>query len=128
MDVQRDLVEASGAPTAIGPYSHAVRCGELLFCSGMLPIDPATDELVEGSVGLETERCLKNLQAVCEAGGTSLDRAVKLTIYTTALDRFAEINEAYGAFLEASRPARAAIGVESLPKGVRIEIEAVVAL
>ncbi|HEY5332009.1 MAG TPA: Rid family detoxifying hydrolase [Solirubrobacterales bacterium] len=127
VSLQRDLIDAPEAPAAIGPYSHAVRSGGLLFCSGMIPLDPATGELVKDSVGAETERCLKNLEAVCEAGGTKLERTLKATIYTTDLDRFAEINEAYGSFFEGSPPARAAIGVASLPKGVKVEIEAIVA-
>src|SRR5215470_8976332 len=111
MSQQRTPVHAPGAPGAIGPYSHAVRSGDLLFCSGMIPVDPQTEELVSASIGAETERCLRNLEAVCEAGGTSLAQAIKMTIYTTELERFAEINEAYGAFFQDAPPARAAIGV-----------------
>lgn len=128
MAISRDLIAAPAAPAAIGPYSHAVRHEGLLFCSGQIPLDPATGDLVDASVGAETERCLKNLAAVCEAAGTALDKTVKATIYTTVLDRFEEINEAYGAFFAESPPARAAIGVAALPKGAKVEIEAIVAV
>lgn len=124
----RTTVSAPQAPAAIGPYSHAVRHGALLYCSGMLPIDPETDALVEDSVGAETEQCLRNLAAVCEAAGTSLAETVRATIYTTRLEAFAEINEAYGRFFPSSPPARAAVGVAALPKGVQVEIDAIVAV
>ena len=128
MTLQRDLIDAPQAPAAVGPYSHAVRSGNLLFCSGQIPLDPETGDLVDASVGAETERCLQNLAAVCEAAGTSLDNTLKATIYTTELDRFAEINETYGRFFEGSPPARAALGVAALPKGVKVEVEAIVAV
>jgi 2-iminobutanoate/2-iminopropanoate deaminase len=124
----RHPVSTGDAPEAIGPYSQAVRHGTLLFCSGQIPLDPETGELVAGSLGDETTRCLQNLEAVCHAGGTSLERALRLTIYTTQLDAFAEINEAYGAFFPEEPPARAAVGVAALPKGARVEIDAIVAV
>ena len=128
MDQTRTTIDAEGAPEAIGPYSHAVAAPGLLFCSGQVPLDPDSGELVGGGVGEQTERCLRNLAAVCESAGTSLDRALRLTIYTTELDRFAEINDAYGAFFPAEHPARAAVGVAALPKGAQVEIDAIVAL
>jgi 2-iminobutanoate/2-iminopropanoate deaminase len=128
MSPTRETIEATDAPAAIGPYSHAVRHGDLLFCSGAIPLDPATEEHVDSSVAAETERCLKNLEAVCEAAGTTLSQTLRATIYTTQLDRFAEINEAYAAFFADSPPARAAVGVAALPKGVRVEIDAIVAV
>jgi 2-iminobutanoate/2-iminopropanoate deaminase len=124
----RHPVSTGDAPEAIGPYSQAVRHGTLLFCSGQIPLDPETGELVAASLGDETTRCLQNLEAVCHAGGTSLERALRLTIYTTQLDAFAEINEAYGAFFPEEPPARAAVGVAALPKGARVEIDAIVAV
>jgi 2-iminobutanoate/2-iminopropanoate deaminase len=124
----RHPVSTGDAPEAIGPYSQAVRHGTLLFCSGQIPLEPETGELVAGSLGDETTRCLQNLEAVCHAGGTSLERALRLTIYTTQLDAFAEINEAYGAFFPEEPPARAAVGVAALPKGARVEIDAIVAV
>jgi 2-iminobutanoate/2-iminopropanoate deaminase len=127
MSASREALDADGAPEAVGPYSHAVRAGGLLFCSGQVPLDPSSGELVGSSPAEQATRCLQNLQAVCEAAGTSLERAVRLTIYTTDLDAFAEINEAYAAFFDADQPARAAVGVAQLPKGASVEIDAIVA-
>jgi 2-iminobutanoate/2-iminopropanoate deaminase len=128
----RDAVHADGAPPAIGPYSHAVRsAGELLFCSGQIPLDPATGELVGASAAEQAERCLKNLQAVCEAAGTTLARALRLTVYMTDLGEFAAVNEVYGSFFaegEDAPPARVAVQVAALPKGAQVEIDAIVAL
>jgi 2-iminobutanoate/2-iminopropanoate deaminase len=127
MSASREALDAEGAPEAVGPYSHAVRAGGLLFCSGQVPLDPSSGELVGSSPAEQATRCLQNLQAVCEAAGTSLDRAVRLTVYTTELDAFAEINEAYAAFFDADPPARVAVGVAQLPKGASVEIDAIVA-
>ncbi|MBS1860648.1 MAG: RidA family protein [Actinobacteria bacterium] len=124
----RETVTAADAPAAIGPYSHAVRHGDALYCSGALPLDPASGELVEDSLGAATGQALRNLAAVCEAAGTRLGEALRMTIYTTELEGFAEINEAYGAFFPSEPPARVAIGVAALPKGARVEIDAVVAI
>lgn len=124
----RTAVTAPNAPTAIGPYSHAVRHGDVLYCSGMLPLDPADGAVVADSPAAETACCLRNLQAVCQAVGTDLSQALRLTVYTTQLDRFPEINEAYSAFFGTAPPARVTIGVASLPKGVSVEIDAVVAV
>jgi 2-iminobutanoate/2-iminopropanoate deaminase len=124
----RETVEAPGAPPAIGPYSHAVRAGDLLFCSGQIPLDPASGELVGQTPAEQTRRCLENLQSVCAAAGTTLQRAIRLTIYTTYLGAFAEINEVYATFFDDEPPARAAVGVAALPKGALVEIDAIVAL
>jgi len=129
MSHHRHTIDAPGAPGAVGPYSHAVVSNGLVFCSGQTPLDPATDQLIEGSAGEQATRCLDNLAAVCEAAGAQLADAVKLTVYLTDLaGDWAEVNEAYGAFFETDPPARAAIGVAALPKGARVEIDAVVAL
>ena len=124
----RRTVNAPDAPEAIGPYSHAVKAGGLLFCSGQIPLDPQSGELTGDTAAEQAPQCLRNLTAVCSAAGTSLDRAVRLTIYTTELQDFAAINEAYAAFFEADPPARAVVGVASLPMGALVEIDAVVAL
>ncbi len=126
--VEREAITAEGAPSAVGPYSHAVRAGDLLFCSGQTPLDPATGKLVEGDIGRHTEQCLRNLAAVCTAAGTSLDRAVRMGIYVTDMATFGQVNEAYGAFFPSDPPARSTIGVASLPLGAQVEIDAVVAL
>jgi 2-iminobutanoate/2-iminopropanoate deaminase len=128
MATARETVDAAAAPPAIGPYSHAVRAGDLLFCSGQIPLDPYTGELVGESAAEQARRCLENLQAVCDAAGTTLDRAVRMTIYMTDLAAFAEVNEVYGSFFAADPPARVTVGVAQLPKGAYVEIDATVAL
>lgn len=146
----RDAIIAPDAPPAVGPYSHAVRAGGLLFCSGQIPLDPATGELVGDSAVAQAERCLANLQAVCAAAGTTLARAVRLTVYMTDLSEFAAVNEVYAEFFAGGEgsgvgedeggsgsggkkegggpPARVTVGVAALPKGAQVEVDAVVAL
>jgi 2-iminobutanoate/2-iminopropanoate deaminase len=128
MSHHRESVTALGAPAAIGPYSHAVRAGSLLFCSGQIPLDPESGELVGSTPAEQARRCLDNLEAVCEAAGAQLSDAVRLTVYMTDLGAFAEVNDAYAEYFEAEPPARVAIGVAALPKGAQVEIDAVVAL
>lgn len=128
MSQHRETVTALGAPAAIGPYSHAVRTGNLLFCSGQIPLDPDTGEIVGDTPGDQARRCLENLAAVCAAAGASLSDAVRMTVYLTDMGAFSEVNEAYGEYFEADPPARVAIGCASLPKGAQVEIDAVVAL
>ena len=128
MSAHREPVQASNAPAAIGPYVHAVRAGGLLFCSGQIPLDPRTGDLVGGSAGEQAGRCLENLAAVCDAAGTTLGDAVKLTVYLTDMRTFPEVNDVYGSFFESDPPARVAIGVSALPRGAMVEIDAVVAL
>src|SRR5258708_5983394 len=125
---ERTPITAPAAPAAAGPYSHAIRHGDLIFCSGALPLDPRSGELVDGSLAAETEQCLRNVAAVCEAAGTELGRALRTTVFTTDLDSFAEINAAYEKFFPSEPPARAAVGVVALPKGARVEIDAIVAV
>jgi 2-iminobutanoate/2-iminopropanoate deaminase len=124
----RQIVTATGAPAAIGPYSHAVLVGELLFCSGQIPLDPATGELVGETAAEQALRCLENLDAVCAAAGAALARAVRLTIYLIEMGDFSEVNEVYGSFFAADPPARVTVGVAQLPKGALVEIDAIVAL
>jgi 2-iminobutanoate/2-iminopropanoate deaminase len=120
-------VTASGAPAAIGPYVHAIASGGLLFCSGQIPLDPRTGDMMGATPADQAGRCLENLAAVCAAAGTSLGNAVRVTIYTTDMSAFASINEVYGSFFESSPPARVAIGVAALPRGAQVEMDAVVA-
>lgn len=127
-DASRTAITAPDAPAAIGPYSHAVSYGGTLYCSGALPLDPGTEKLIDESPAAETTQCLENLAAICRAAGTELGNALRMTIYTTRLEAFAEINEAYGSFFSSAPPARVAIGVAALPKGADVEIDAVVAL
>jgi 2-iminobutanoate/2-iminopropanoate deaminase len=128
MGREREIVDAAGAPEAIGPYSHAVRAGHLLFCSGQIPLDPQTGEIVGDSAAEQAHRCLENLRAVCGAAGADLARAVRMTVYMTDLAAFAEVNEVYGSFFAEEPPARVAIGVAALPRGAQVEIDAIVAL
>lgn len=125
---EREIVLAEGAPAAIGPYSHAVRASGLLFCSGQIPLDPETGEIVGSTPAEQALRCLENLSAVCTAADTELRRAVRMTVYMTDLSAFAEVNEAYGRFFDEQPPARVAIGVAALPRGAQVEIDAVIAL
>lgn len=125
----RQTVTAAGAPVAIGPYSHGVRAGgELLFCSGQIPLDPASGELVGASVEEQARRCFENLRLVCAAAGTVLERAVRLTIYMTSLERFDEVNAVCAEIFSDDPPARVTVGVAALPRGAQIEIDAVVAI
>ncbi|MBA2262890.1 MAG: RidA family protein [Solirubrobacterales bacterium] len=128
MSHHRESVTAPGAPAAVGPYAHAVRAGGLLFCSGQVPLDPDSGELVDGPIGEQAARCLRNLQAVCAAAGAGLADAVRITVYLTDMGDFAAVNETYGVFFPGDPPARVAIGVAALPLGAAIEMDAVVAL
>jgi 2-iminobutanoate/2-iminopropanoate deaminase len=128
MSAGRQAITADGAPAAVGPYSHAVRTGDLLFLSGQTPTDPATGKLVEGSIGDQTRQCLENLQVVCAAAGASLENAVRCGIYVTDMSTFAQVNEVYATFFPDPPPARSTIGVASLPIGAQVEIDAVVTL
>jgi 2-iminobutanoate/2-iminopropanoate deaminase len=130
MASEREIVQAEGAPAAIGPYSHAVLVGApaggLLFCSGQIPLDPESGELVGATAAEQARRCLENLSAVCEAAGTSLARALRLTVYMTDLAAFPEVNEVYASFFPEQPPARVTVGVAQLPKGAYVEIDAIV--
>jgi 2-iminobutanoate/2-iminopropanoate deaminase len=128
MAFDRQPITAPGAPAAIGPYSHAVRAGSLLFCSGQIPLDPATGEIVGITAAEQARQCLQNLTAVCDAAGASLTDALRLTVYMTDLARFAEVGEVYASFFPDSPPARVAVGVAALPRGAQVEIDAIVPL
>lgn len=128
MSHHREPVTAVGAPAAVGPYSHGVIAGGLLFCSGQTPLDPETNVLVEGTVGDRTRRCLDNLAAVCASAGAQLSDAVRCGVYVTDLGAFAEVNAAYAEYFPGQPPARTTIGVAALPLGTDVEIDAVVAL
>jgi 2-iminobutanoate/2-iminopropanoate deaminase len=128
VSAHRETITASDAPAAIGPYVQAIRTGGLLFCSGQIPLDPRTGDLVGGSAADQAGRCLENLAAVCAAAGATLGDAVRLTIYTTEMSSFAAVNEVYGSFFEHDPPARVTIGVTELPRGAKVEIDAVVAI
>ncbi|HXC45848.1 MAG TPA: Rid family detoxifying hydrolase [Solirubrobacteraceae bacterium] len=128
MSSDREAFDAPGAPAAIGPYSHAVRAGSLLFCSGQIPLDPASGEIVGSTAAEQARQCLANLSAVCDAAGASLADALRLTVYMTDLSAFAEVGEVYATFFAEAPPARVAVGVAALPRGAQVEIDAIVAL
>ena len=129
MSHHRETVTALGAPDAVGPYSHAVKAGGLLFISGQIPLDPDSGELVGDTPAEQAKRCLENLSVIAAAGGCSLaEDGVKLTVYLTDIGAFADINEVYATFFEGEPPARVAYGVAGLPKGAQVEIDAILAL
>jgi len=121
-------VSSQKAPGAIGPYSQGVVAGNLLFISGQLPIDPATGEFVAGGIAVHAHQCLKNLSAIATAAGTSLERAVKVTVFLADMGNFATVNQVYGEYFKSNLPARSAVQVAALPKNADIEIEAIVSL
>lgn len=128
MTTHRRTVHAPDAPAAIGPYTHAVRTGDLLFCSGQIALDPQTGELVGDTPAEQASQCLRNLDAIARAGGASLADAVRIGVFLVDMGAFAEVNEAYGEFFGEDPPARYAFGVASLPKGALVGLEAVVAV
>lgn len=128
MAAHREIVTALDAPAAIGPYSHAVRTGGLLFISGQIPLHPSTGELVGTTPAEQTAQCLANLSAVAAAAGATLSDAAQVTIYVTDMGAFAEVNEVYATAFEADPPARVTIGVAALPKAAQVEIAAIIAL
>jgi 2-iminobutanoate/2-iminopropanoate deaminase len=125
-DMLKTAIATSAAPAAIGPYSQAIRAGNLLFISGQLAIDAATASLIEGDIGTKTRKILANARAIAQAAGTDLDKVVKTTIFLTDLNNFKAVNEAYGEFFQDTPPARSTIQVAGLPLGAEIEIEFIV--
>lgn len=128
MSHHRETVTAVGAPAAAGPYSHAVKTGGLLFCSGQTGIDPASGELVGESAGEQAGRCLENLAIVCAAAGATLADAVRIGVFVTDMATFKEVNGVYEGFFPAAPPARTTVGVAALPLGAAVEMDAVIAL
>lgn len=124
----RKIIHTDKAPQAIGPYSQAVRAGDTVYLSGQIPLDPASMEVVTGDFAVQTRRVFDNLAAVAEAAGGSLADCVKLNIYLTDLGNFARVNEIMQEYFREPWPARAAVGVASLPKGVPVEVDAVMVL
>ena len=121
----RKTVATDAAPGAIGPYSQGVRSGGFLFCSGQIPLDPGTGRMVEGGIEAQTERVLKNLEAVLAAGGASLAKVVKTTVYLADLGDFPAMNAVYGKFFPSLPPARATVQAAKLPAGAMVEIDAI---
>jgi len=123
--MKKDAIATKDAPAAIGPYSQAVRAGELVFLSGQIPLDPATGQLVEGDITAQTKRVMENLRAVLAAAGCGFADVVRTTIYLVDLGHFGQVNDAYGACFEPPFPARATVQVSALPKGAQVEIDMV---
>ena len=124
----KEIVKTDKAPGAIGPYSQAVKTGNLVFVSGQLALDPASGELVTGDIQKETRQALKNLEQILVAASSSLDEVVKTTLYITNMDDFPVVNEVYAEFFPGSAPARACVQVSRLPKNANFEVEAVALL
>jgi 2-iminobutanoate/2-iminopropanoate deaminase len=122
---EKRTVSTREAPAAIGPYAQAVEAGGFVFLSGQIPLDPVTGELVSGSIQEETRRVMENLKAVLAAAGLSFADVVKTTIYVTDIGDFAAVNEVYGSYFKEEPPARATVQVAALPKGARVEMDAV---
>lgn len=121
------VIATGDAPAAVGPYSQAIRAGSLVFTSGQIPLDPASGQLVEGGIEAQTAQVLHNLSAVLAAAGLSPGDVVKTTVFLVSMDDFPAMNEVYAAFFGQDPPARSTIGVAALPKGARVEIEAIAA-
>jgi 2-iminobutanoate/2-iminopropanoate deaminase len=121
----REIISTDKAPSAIGPYSQAVRVGGFVFASGQIPIDPATGEFVAGGVAEQTDQVLRNVSAVLEAAGTGLDRVVKTTVFLADMNDFSAMNEVYGRFFNEQPPARATVQAARLPRDARVEIDAI---
>jgi len=124
----RQAIHTDRAPQAIGTYSQALRCGATVYLSGQIPLDPATMQLVEGGIDAEIHQVFRNLAAVAEAAGGTLDEVAKLNVYLTDLAHFGRVNEIMAQYFAQPYPARAAVGVASLPRGARVEADAVLVL
>ena len=123
--MNKEIISTNGAPQAIGPYSQGVRVGNLIFCSGQIPLVPATGQMVEGGIVAQTEQVMSNIEALLGAVGLGFDAVVKTTIYLTDLADFAAVNEVYGSRFAGDPPARSTVQVSALPRGAGVEIEVV---
>ena len=121
----RETISTENAPGAIGPYSQAVRAGNFVFCSGQIPLDPQTGEFVSDDVAMQTRQVLKNLSAVLEAAGTSLNNVVKTTVFLADMNDFVKMNEIYAEFFSENKPARATVQAARLPRDAKVEIECI---
>ena len=123
--MDKEIVFTRQAPEAVGPYSQAVQHGGLVFCSGQVPLDPGSGELIDGSIADQTNRAMENLKAVLEEAGSGFDKVLKVTAYLTNMDDFTEFNAVYAQYFTDAPPARATVGVAALPKGARVEVECI---
>ena len=124
----KDIIATDQAPRAIGPYSQAIRAGNLIFASGQIPIDPATGSFVGGGITEQTEQVMRNLSAVFEAAGVGLNQVVKTTVFLADMDDFTAMNDVYGRYFSENPPARATVQAGRLPRDARVEIEAIAAV
>ena len=123
--IKKEIIKTQKVPLAIGPYSQAIRAGNLLFLSGQISINPETNEFIDGDIEIQTEQVLKNIKAILEAGNSSLEDVVKVTIYLRNMEDFALVNKIYSKYFEKSLPARATLEVSNLPKNAKVEIDAI---
>ena len=123
----KKIISTSEAPAAVGPYSQAIRIGNLVFCSGQIPLDPETGEIVPGDVNAQTRRVMENITAVLRAEGLNFENIIKTTIFLTNLTDFQTVNELYGSHFKSDPPARSTVQVAALPKGANVEIEVIAA-
>ncbi|MEJ7860135.1 MAG: RidA family protein [Pyrinomonadaceae bacterium] len=123
--IVKETISTKNAPDAIGPYSQAVKVGNLIFCSGQIPIDPTTGEFVSENIAEQTRQVLKNLSAVLEAAGSSLDSVVKTTVFLIDMNEFTQMNEVYAEFFSENKPARATVQAARLPRDTRVEIDCI---
>ncbi len=121
----KTIIKPAGAPAAVGPYNHAVRMGDLLFCSGQIPLDPATGQIVAGDIRAQTERVLQNAGLILASENLGFGHVVKTTVYMTNLGDFAAMNEVYASFFKEGHPARSTVQVAALPRGAQVEIEVI---
>jgi 2-iminobutanoate/2-iminopropanoate deaminase len=124
----RKVIETEAAPAPIGPYSQAVIADGVLYCSGQVPLDPESGELIDGGIAEQASRCLQSLDAVCRAAGTRLTQAARIGIYLTDMAEFPKVNDVYATFFEKPFPVRTTVGVAALPKGAMVEMDATVPL
>ena len=123
--MEKRIIKTDLAPAAIGPYSQGIRIGDFLFTSGQIALDPATGEMCSGEIEQETEKTLQNIEAILKAGGLSLSHVVRTTVYLADLNHFSRMNQVYEQFFSTNKPARACVQVAALPKGAKVEIDAV---
>ena len=123
--MQKKIVATPNAPAAIGPYSQAIRIGDFLYTSGQISLDPETMKMVTGDIEVETEKVLKNIETILKADGLDLNNIIKTTVYLTDLSEFTRMNQVYEKFFSETKPARACVQVTALPKGAKVEIDAI---
>ena len=123
--MEKKIVATPKAPAAIGPYSQAIRIGDFLYTSGQISLDPETMKMITGDIEMETEKVLKNIEAILKADGLDLNNIIKTTVYLTDLSEFTRMNQVYEKFFSETKPARACVQVTALPKGAKVEIDAI---